>query len=482
MSTRLLTVAVLAACLGAFPAVAAPKYSDAVTSARPTEGEYFGLYLMGRKVGFLYTHLKFVPGRDDQVSAVSEFVFKAQVGTKTSERRMKETRTYEAKPGGRLLSFVVEQMGDGGDQTLEATTTAQGMKVLRKRPGQPNEVLTRKASREVVEDADQARVALKRAANVVGYVTDGMDLESYKVTTTIGESGVRTIAGVPVRVRKVTTISEKEKVPADAWFDEHGRMLEMRFGDNMRAYAESADIAKRIDKVEVFGLTRVVMPSPAPESAHSVPGQMTLVLGGLPEKFRKSTYRQKVKTLPSDRVEVTLLAATPAAKGKVRPLADPNGGENLKSTLVVEASNPEIVALAKSIVKDDKDAYSSAKKIIDWVATHLVKDYGSSSDRATDVLRTKKGDCTEHSLLAVALLRAVGIPSKRVDGVVYLMNDDKVPALYWHEWVEAYVGEWTQMDPTFHQHVADATHLALGEEGGAEITPLIGQLQVLEVR
>jgi transglutaminase-like putative cysteine protease len=98
------------------------------------------------------------------------------------------------------------------------------------------------------------------------------------------------------------------------------------------------------------------------------------------------------------------------------------------------------------------------------------------------VLRQRKGDCTEHSLLAVSLLRAAGIPARRVDGVVYMVNQDGVPALYWHEWVEAFVGEWTQMDPTFNQVVADATHFGVGLEGNAEITPLIGQLKVTEVK
>ena len=44
------------------------------------------------------------------------------------------------------------------------------------------------------------------------------------------------------------------------------------------------------------------------------------------------------------------------------------------------------------------------------------------------------------------------------------------------------MGEWTQLDPTFNQPVADATHFALGEEANAEITMLIGQLKVLEAR
>ncbi len=92
-----------------------------------------------------------------------------------------------------------------------------------------------------------------------------------------------------------------------------------------------------------------------------------------------------------------------------------------------------------------------------------------------------KGDCTEHSLLSVAMMRAEGIPARRIDGLVYIITEDGVPALYWHEWVEAFVGEWTQLDPTFNQPVADATHFALGEESNAEITPLIGQLKVVAI-
>ncbi|MBM4378174.1 MAG: transglutaminase domain-containing protein, partial [Deltaproteobacteria bacterium] len=108
--------------------------------------------------------------------------------------------------------------------------------------------------------------------------------------------------------------------------------------------------------------------------------------------------------------------------------------------------------------------------------------YGASSDRATDVLASLTGDCTEHSLLAVALLRAAGIPARRVDGLLYLRQEDGVPALYWHEWTEAWVGGWVQMDPTFNEEVAHATHLALGYEGDARITPLLGTLKVVGIR
>lgn len=464
----------------ALPVLAQPALSDVAKVPRPKDGEYFGLYLKQQKVGYMFNQVTVQPEKAT-ITAYSEYHIKAKVGAATSERDIKETRVYEAKPNGKLLSFVTEQSGDGGEQVLEATATPTGLNILRKRPGKPNELRLVKASREVVEDADQARVALKRNAKVEGTITDSQDLEQYKVTTTPGETETRTMGGVKVKLRKVVTLSEKEKVPTEAWVDEKGRMLEVRFGPMMTAVLEPPDVAKRIDLVEVFGLTRVTLPKAPPEEVRLVPAKLTLVMSGLPEKFRANTYRQDFKKLEGDRVEVTISAAPPKTK-KPRPLADPNGGANLKSTIIVEADAPEIVALAKQLVAGEKDAYAAALKISRWVNANVESDYGSSSDRATDVLKTKKGDCTEHALLAVALLRAAGIPARRVDGVVYVMNNDKVPALYWHEWVEAYVGEWTQLDPTFGQDVADVTHFAVGEESSAEITPLIGSMVVHELR
>ncbi len=480
LSVLLLCTAVAAAPEGYKPPPPA-KVSDAMTARRPIGGEYMGLYLMGKKVGYLFTNVKFVSGRTDQVVAINEFVFKATVGNKLAQRTMKETRVYESKPGGRLLTFTVEQSGDGGEQMLEATNTTTAMRVLRKRPNLPNEVLNRKPSAELVEDADQARVSIKRAAKVIGTITDGTDLDNYRVTTEYGGASTRTIGGIQVKVFKVTTVSEKEKVPADAWVDEQGRMVEISFGDNMKAVLETEEMAKRLDTVEVFGLTRIVLPKPPSAIAREIPGEMKLTVTGLPDRFRKDTYRQKFKPLAKDQVEITITALPVKDRKLQRPLIDPNGGTNLKSSLAVESENAEILALVKKILGAEKDAYVSAKKLSAWVGINLVKDYGSSSDRATDVLRTMKGDCTEHALLTTTLLRAAGIPARRIDGVVYMLNDDGVPALYWHEWVEAWVGEWTQLDPTFGQDVADAMHFGVGEEGSAEITPLIGQLKVLDV-
>src|SRR5712692_4991538 len=431
------------------PAVSAQQqdFSDALLAPRPKGGEYFGLYLMNKKVGYAFNDISIEPRSPDRARAVSEFFLKA----------------------------------NGGDQRLEGTATPQGVRVVRKRPGQPSQTLNLLASKETIEDADQPRVSVFRNKPVQGVILDGQDLESYKMSTTVEPAEQRLVRGVKVTLHKAVTVSDKEKVPTDIYLADNGEMVELTVSGALKMVSEPPSVAKRLDQVEVFGLTRIVLPKPLRPSADAVPGSVTLRVTGLPEKFRRDSYRQKFKNVSDSEVEVTISAAPPRYGSPVPfPVADPYGGEYLKSSIIVESDSPEIQRQAKRLVAGEADAYQAAKKIVSWVGSHMKKDYGASADRATDVLHKLKGDCTEHSLLSVALLRAAGIPAKRVDGVVYMFNDG-VPALYWHEWVEAYVGEWTQLDPTFQQTVADATHFALGEESSAEITPLIGQLKVVDV-
>ncbi len=478
----LMALGVLADAEKKAPAPAAPAaISEVMKVPRPAVGEYFGVYLKGQKVGYMFNQLTLSPDKAT-ITARNEVHFKARVGKEMTERHMVELKTYESKPGGKLLTFSLEQTGDGGAQKLEGTSTPTGLKVLRMRPNKPNETLNVKASREVAEDADQARLAFKRNKKVEGLITDTSELEEYRVTTTPVKTESRILGGVTVKVFHVSTYSDKEKVPAEVWIDESGHIVETEFGAMMHMVAESPEVAQKVEVVEIFGLSRIVLPRPLPESAHTIPGGVSLVLSGMPEKFFVDTNRQTYKKQPEGRVLVTVTAVPPKVKKPRQGLTDPEGGENLKTSIVIESDAPEIVKLAKSIVGDEKDAWTAARKVSKWVYDHVHSTYGSSSDRATDVLREMKGDCTEHSLLAVSLLRAAGIPARRIDGVVYLKQEDGVPAYYWHEWIEAWVGEWTQLDPTFNQDTADGTHLALGQETRAEITPLIGSLEVKEVR
>ena len=463
--------------------VAQSAVSEVLRVPRPQGGEYFGVYLVNKKVGWFFSDLAQLPGTG-QVRAVSDLVFKAKVGNGTAERRQSEERIYESKPGGRLLSFVFKNQGDGGDQVLEGKARPDGITVKRHRPDQPDETLRLPPTKETVEDADQLRVALLRGKKVTGTYLDPNDLLEYATVTTPGQEERKVINGVSTLLRRATLLNAKEKIPAEAVIAPDGSVVEVTYASNLTMRAEPKSTAQRLDRVEIFGLTRLVLPAPPPSSAKGIPGEWTLVLTGFPDKFHRETDRQTYMDLGNGRSQVTIRAVGPDPAKLVKRGAKPppDTAEYLKSSILVESDKPSIVNRAKKIAGRETDAYTAAKKVVAWVGQNMEKDYGASADRATDVLRTMKGDCTEHSLLSIALLRALKIPARRVDGLVYVQNEDGVPALYWHEWVEVWVGTWTQLDPTFDQPVADATHFALGEESGAEIMPLLGELKVVAAK
>ena len=105
---------------------------------------------------------------------------------------------------------------------------------------------------------------------------------------------------------------------------------------------------------------------------------------------------------------------------------------------------------------------------------------------AREVLRTKVGDCNEHTALYVAMARSLGIPARIAVGLAYVRG-----AFYYHAWPEVYIDEgagrglWLPVDPTFNEFPADATHLRLARGGldkQAAILPLIGQLKMTVAR
>ena len=123
--------------------------------------------------------------------------------------------------------------------------------------------------------------------------------------------------------------------------------------------------------------------------------------------------------------------------------------------------------------------WASARKLSRAVYERLDKVYGQSRDRASEILKQGKGDCTEHSRLFVALCRAAGIRAREVKGLVYANYGQGGPGLYWHAWAEVKVGDaWIAVDPTFGQDVADATHIALGRGSRQDAISLVGSLRV----
>ncbi|HET9439008.1 MAG TPA: transglutaminase-like domain-containing protein [Longimicrobiales bacterium] len=151
----------------------------------------------------------------------------------------------------------------------------------------------------------------------------------------------------------------------------------------------------------------------------------------------------------------------------------------LDASPLIQSDDPRIIATARRIVGNTTDPVLAARKLNDWVYRTLDKDITLSVPSALQVLDAKQGDCNEHTVLFVALARAVGLPARTAVGLVTVRG-----RFYYHAWPEVYFNGWVAVDPTLGQYPADASHLRFLVGGLArqvELIRLIGRLQLERV-
>jgi transglutaminase-like putative cysteine protease len=207
----------------------------------------------------------------------------------------------------------------------------------------------------------------------------------------------------------------------------------------------------------------------------NVPALRVRLTGADLSGFDVKGYRQRLRgdTLTITRESAAMLKAAYAL---------PNGARGSMMALfldaepLLEVNNPKIVALAQKIRGSDTDPRVVAERINRWVYDSLKKTITIGVPSALATLDARRGDCNEHTQLAVALSRAAGIPARVAAGLAYV--DGK---FYYHAWPEVWLERWVAIDPTFGQFPADAAHLRLTVGGlgrQAELLRLMGPLKI----
>jgi transglutaminase-like putative cysteine protease len=153
----------------------------------------------------------------------------------------------------------------------------------------------------------------------------------------------------------------------------------------------------------------------------------------------------------------------------------------------LESDAPEIRAEAEKAAAGASSPRLQAERLARHVHAIVEKRPTVSLPSALEVLRTRIGDCNEHTALYVAMARSLGLPARVAVGLVHLRG-----AFYYHAWPEVWVEEprgrglWLPVDPTLNQFPADATHVRLtrgGLERQAAILGLVGRarLEILDL-
>jgi len=172
---------------------------------------------------------------------------------------------------------------------------------------------------------------------------------------------------------------------------------------------------------------------------------------------------------------MTLLNTRPDA-GFVAPtlpldIDDPAIRRYLDPTVSAQSDDPALIAAAARVVEGETDALVAASRIVEAVFESLDKRAGvRGSATATEVLTNGAGDCTEHAVLVVALMRAAGIPARTVDGIVLASGPGGDGVSGYHAWAEIWLGQWIGVDATVNETGTSARYLLFGIDEPGELS------------
>ena len=221
---------------------------------------------------------------------------------------------------------------------------------------------------------------------------------------------------------------------------------------------------------------------------------ITFKLEGIPQEAIKNfPYDDGSQHLLESQQEFSIVqSVSPIFREKEAvsfPVKDEEFLLSLSPSGFCQSDDPEIREAAAEIVGEERNAWRAAKKIALWVSREMNANYDVGFATAKEILKNREGDCSEHTVITVALCRAVGIPARAAVGIMYAGG-----IFAYHMWPEVYVGRWVDLDVKWlatdeetGELYTDATHIKMGrsnldenifEEMVGAIADIIGKLKL----
>lgn len=483
LPVRLLLVVVFSAivsgCSGRyFRAAEPPDAVDRYTLAELPQSEYWtGIVFNGAKIGFAHTRISPLSADEFEIRSEASLLFRF-LGF---EKRIRLQTVDVVSPDLSLRRFLATHHIDGNDLQVSGEVAGNELHVRIVNAG------------ELTHRSYPVEQAIYPTSTVLLYpATRGLEVgRTYRYP--VFNTETQRISDVEQRIvafqsselfdgeayRIVTRLQGQNTT---SWVDRKARPLfELALNGVMIAALEDEATARRylaaasLNKQDVmleFSLVR-------PDRAIADPRRATavdLVLQGVDAPPVSG---------PGQACELNAGAWRCSMQaGQTEPLqGDP--ARHMQSSLTVPWGHPEIRSLAGRIADASMPAHERVRRILDWLDAHIRKEPVDAFS-ALDVLRNRRAECQGHAYLYTALARALGLPTRVANGLVY---SEQFHGFLYHSWAESLVdGQWIAVDPTFSQPVADATHIKLLE--GEELADLVAlsdwigriSIQILDAR
>ena len=485
--TRFLSLLVLVAWIVTMGVVLTRTYAQARSMNLATDlarygttAQWRGVYYRGEKVGFTVSQTR--PEGDGFVVQEDARLQMSLLGA-TSAAAIKTTAHVDAMFVLRSFEFSL----DPGTGPVQVTGTVDGRHVsltIKTATGTQKE--ERDLDRPPVLSINLPRMlaarGFKPGTEEQFFVFDPATLRSEPVTLAVGRRELVPIdATSPGRLGQSIPAFRVDVAIAglrtSSWVTDTGDVIREESQMGLMSVQETPEMARRMAISR--GITGDLL-----EASAVVPRNSTRERIDDARDVRRIRLKVEGANLSNPEME----GAGQSVSGDVLEIRDPRSlravaGEAdltpyLKPEPLIESDDPRIAAEAKAAIGDATDPRTKAERLTRRVNGMLDKKPTVSLPSAREVLRTKIGDCNEHTALYVAMARSVGLPARIAVGLVYTRG-----AFFYHAWPEVYLDEgrgrglWLPVDPTLNEFPADATHVRLARGGldkQAAIMPLIG--------
>lgn len=434
-----------------------------------TREQWFGLYVQGKKLGYASIQIRLpASGEPGGLAWAVSARLRAETDVDLAEQRyyegtapyrLVEIRSVESSTGGR----VERRYRRDGDQ-LVLTQIVDG---------------TAQPERRIAGTAETALSLLDQQAVEPGEVKAGMSItvsefetesESDKASAIkVVEIKKERLSGIDTEVAVMSSQTEGEQSVSTAYLSSGGVVLRATLGGGIEFRWEEKEQAQ--SNVAGFDMiadaVKIDRPIGEPSDIRelhlrvAVPGSLRL----------RDAPNQELSRRPDGALDVDLFSRPGL------PVLPAERRIALAVTSSIDAGDPTVAALAHSITEGESDPALRVERLIQWTYKNLEKNLSTNLTTASQVLAHKQGDCTEHALLFVALSRAAGIPAREVSGLVYM--GDSIQRFGWHAWAEVDLGgRWVQVDPSWGETLANATHLTLGVGDESDWVAALGGLDI----
>jgi len=322
------------------------------------------------------------------------------------------------------------------------------------------------------------------------------------VTSTFHVKGEVVIEAMGKRVPAIECVVEQSLTPGATsvmHYDRKGEPIVMRtdLGGLAVVVRESEkELAlSEVEPSEMLLSTLVTPDKPIdqPRSIRKAAYTLRIADGAMPNL--PATGAQRSKRLANGAVRVEIDLGKPARADA----ADLKDARYIGSSDMIDPTDPKIRAITREALAAtpvDASPRAKAETLRRFVHSYInEKNLDVGYATASEVCRTREGDCTEHAALLAAMLRAVAIPSRVANGVIYVDGFvGKEHIFGYHAWAQALLptstggAVWTDFDATLPgDRRFDAAHIALSVSSMAngEITnamaalaPVLGQLAI----